>query len=107
MWDCVQKISHLLANFDSIVALQITFLNRQTADEGDDGDAYGFELLPPHLCQDGRCQVYMQHAGRMRLELALIANNSELLDNYSNDTEETQWCTYRQGKFFSHILSRS
>ncbi|XP_045459822.1 uncharacterized protein LOC123670369 [Melitaea cinxia] len=47
-----------------------------------------FDIRPPHLCYGGRCLVYMQHAARMRVPLALVAPRG-------NDTDD--WCTYKTG----------
>ncbi|CAH2092017.1 unnamed protein product [Euphydryas editha] len=55
-------------------------------DEGEDDDT--FEVNPPHVCYDGKCQVYMQHAARMRVPLALVAPAGNATDD---------WCTYRTG----------
>nr|XP_026491085.1 uncharacterized protein LOC113397135 [Vanessa tameamea]XP_026491086.1 uncharacterized protein LOC113397135 [Vanessa tameamea] len=60
-------------------------------DEGEGDD--DFEFNPPHLCYNGQCLVYMQHAARMRVPLALIAPEPP----QDNSTMENNWCTYRTG----------
>ncbi|CAK1551833.1 unnamed protein product [Leptosia nina] len=59
-----------------------------TEEPEDDAD---FEINPPHLCYNGRCLVYMQHANRLRVPLSLLA--PELPED--NSTDENNWCTYR------------
>ncbi|XP_049888125.1 uncharacterized protein LOC126382357 [Pectinophora gossypiella] len=66
--------------------------------EQDDDDGMDFETNPPHLCYNGTCQVYMAHAGRMRVPLSLLAP-----DPLDNATDEYEWCTYRTG-LPSHCL---
>ncbi|XP_050672648.1 uncharacterized protein LOC126970625 isoform X11 [Leptidea sinapis] len=53
-------------------------------------DTY-FEMSPPHLCYNGQCVVYMQHADRLRVPLALLAPDPRA----DNATDENNWCTYR------------
>ncbi|XP_045492373.1 uncharacterized protein LOC123691837 [Colias croceus] len=57
----------------------------------DPEDETDFEINPPHLCYNGQCLVYMQHAKRMRVPLSLLA--PELPDD--NSTDESNWCTYK------------
>ncbi|CAH0721680.1 unnamed protein product, partial [Brenthis ino] len=60
-------------------------------DDGDDEET--FEIKPPHLCYNGNCLVYMQHAARLRVPLSLIAPQPP----EDNSTVENNWCTYRTG----------
>ncbi|CAG4964486.1 unnamed protein product [Parnassius apollo] len=71
-------------------------------DDGDEGA--DFELNPPHLCTDGRCLVYMQHAARLRLPLSLTAppprarnftDNNDYSDDNANNATLDNWCSYR------------
>ncbi|KAL4714450.1 hypothetical protein ACJJTC_017745 [Scirpophaga incertulas] len=55
-----------------------------------DDDNDDFEIYPPHLCYDGQCIVYMQHAKRMLVPMSLIA--PEPLED--NSTTDGDWCTY-------------
>lgn len=82
-----QKITHCLQTPAALVT-----------EEGEDED--DFETNPPHICYNGQCLVYMQHAARMRVTLSLIA--PEPLDD--NSTDEYNWCTYRTGGIIFRIL---
>ncbi|KAI5634323.1 MFS_1 like family domain-containing protein [Phthorimaea operculella] len=65
------------------------------APETDDDDGEDYAVNPPHLCYDGVCQVYMSHAGRMRIPLSLLAPEEPDGDN-ATDSDQA-WCTYRTG----------
>ncbi|CAH2062787.1 unnamed protein product, partial [Iphiclides podalirius] len=61
-------------------------------------DGADFEVNPPHLCTDGHCLVYMQHAARLRVPLALEADAANA--TAANSTEAANatddgWCRYR------------
>ncbi|XP_026326657.1 uncharacterized protein LOC113235241 [Hyposmocoma kahamanoa] len=58
-------------------------------EEEDPDNDIVFELNPPHLCYNGRCNVYMQHNGRMKLPLSLVTP-----ETVENSTEQSDWCTY-------------
>ena len=60
-------------------------------EEGDDDTE--FEVNPPHVCYNGQCLVYMQHAARMRVPLSLLAPDPP----EDNATADYNWCTYRTG----------
>ncbi|XP_068628197.1 uncharacterized protein SP1173 [Battus philenor] len=66
-------------------------------DDGDEGAE--FERNPPHLCTDGQCLVYMQHAARLRVPLTLTApqplTNVTETERNDNNTTDDNWCTYR------------
>ncbi|XP_045534115.1 uncharacterized protein LOC106708597 [Papilio machaon] len=67
-------------------------------DDGDEGPE--FERNPPHLCTDGQCLVYMQHAARLRVPLTLNAPQQHNITDVEGDLSEDNttndnWCTYR------------
>ncbi|XP_072941724.1 uncharacterized protein SP1173 [Epargyreus clarus] len=69
-----------------------TPISTLVTDEAEDDTDY--EQYPPHLCYNGQCLVYMQHAARLRVPLSLLA--PQPLED--NSTIENHWCTYTTDK---------